>query len=113
MPELKLGLNDKAFFEAQGRTTRSRAIEFDDMKFHTCVRLSKFENERVISFIPPGKYNFNTIFFKIYKSKVVCNFFILYILLSYRRRFRINILQIRCESEAPFFCGCNYRETFF
>lgn len=23
------------------------------MKFHTCVRLSKFENERVISFIPP------------------------------------------------------------
>jgi AP-1 complex subunit mu len=53
MPELKLGLNDKAFFEAQGRTTRSRNIEFDDMKFHTCVRLSKFENERVISFIPP------------------------------------------------------------
>ena len=53
MPELKLGLNDKAFFEAQGRTTHSRAIEFDDMKFHTCVRLSKFENERIISFIPP------------------------------------------------------------
>lgn len=23
------------------------------MKFHTCVRLSKFENERIISFIPP------------------------------------------------------------
>ena len=53
MPELRLGLNDKAYFEAQGRTTRSRAIEFDDMKFHTCVRLAKFENERVITFIPP------------------------------------------------------------
>lgn len=23
------------------------------MKFHTCVRLAKFENERVITFIPP------------------------------------------------------------
>lgn len=23
------------------------------MKFHSCVRLSKFENERIISFIPP------------------------------------------------------------
>ena len=53
MPELKLGLNDKAFFEAQGRTTKSRSVEFDDIKFHQCVRLSKFENERVISFIPP------------------------------------------------------------
>lgn len=53
MPELRLGLNDKAYFEAQGRTTRSRAIEFDDMKFHTCVRLAKFENDRVITFIPP------------------------------------------------------------
>lgn len=68
MPELKLGVNDKAFFEAQGRTTRSRAITFDDMKFHTCVRLSKFENERVISFIPPGNIiKFNYILIK-------CNF---------------------------------------
>lgn len=23
------------------------------MKFHTCVRLAKFENDRVITFIPP------------------------------------------------------------
>lgn len=28
-------------------------MEFDDIKFHQCVRLSKFESERVISFIPP------------------------------------------------------------
>lgn len=34
MPDLKLGLNDKAYFEAQNRTTRSRTISFDDMKFH-------------------------------------------------------------------------------
>jgi len=30
-----------------------RTVEFQDMKFHSCVKLSKFENERIISFIPP------------------------------------------------------------
>ena len=34
MPDLKLGLNDKAYFEANNRTTKSRTISFDDMKFH-------------------------------------------------------------------------------
>jgi len=53
MPELKLGLNDKALFEATGRTTKGRAVELDDIKFHQCVRLTRFENERTISFIPP------------------------------------------------------------
>eukprot|EP00330_Aristerostoma_sp_ATCC50986_P005477 CAMPEP_0114584350 /NCGR_PEP_ID=MMETSP0125-20121206/8058_1 /TAXON_ID=485358 ORGANISM="Aristerostoma sp., Strain ATCC 50986" /NCGR_SAMPLE_ID=MMETSP0125 /ASSEMBLY_ACC=CAM_ASM_000245 /LENGTH=433 /DNA_ID=CAMNT_0001778669 /DNA_START=43 /DNA_END=1344 /DNA_ORIENTATION=+ len=53
MPELKLGLNDKQLFEATGRTTRGRAVELDDIKFHQCVRLTRFENERTISFIPP------------------------------------------------------------
>ena len=32
-----------------------KAVEFQDIKFHQCVRLSKFENQRVISFIPPDK----------------------------------------------------------
>jgi len=53
MPELKLGLNDKALFEATGRSSRGRAVELDDIKFHQCVRLTKFENERTISFVPP------------------------------------------------------------
>ena len=53
MPDCKLGLNDKAYFEAIGRTTNTRTINFEDMKFHQCVRLSKFENERLITFIPP------------------------------------------------------------
>jgi AP-1 complex subunit mu len=26
MPDLKLGLNDKAYYEAQGRTSKSKAI---------------------------------------------------------------------------------------
>lgn len=53
MPECKLGLNDRLQFEAQGKTSRIKTIDLDDVKFHQCVRLSKFENERVISFIPP------------------------------------------------------------
>jgi AP-1 complex subunit mu len=53
MPELKLGLNDKTLFEISGRTTRSKLVDLDDIKFHQCVRLAKFENERVITFIPP------------------------------------------------------------
>lgn len=78
MPELKLGLNDKLMFEATGRghtqpnmdthitfihihilipigrsTSRIKAVELEDIKFHQCVRLARFENDRTISFIPP------------------------------------------------------------
>ncbi|KIY66343.1 clathrin adaptor mu subunit [Cylindrobasidium torrendii FP15055 ss-10] len=53
MPELRLGLNDKVMFESTGRTARGKAIEMEDVKFHQCVRLSRFENDRTISFIPP------------------------------------------------------------
>lgn len=52
MPELRLGLNDKVLFENTGRT-RSKAVELEDVKFHQCVRLSRFENDRTISFVPP------------------------------------------------------------
>ncbi|KAK4358261.1 hypothetical protein RND71_023871 [Anisodus tanguticus] len=53
MPECKLGLNDRMLLEAQGRTTKGKAIDLDDIKFHQCVRLARFENDRTISFIPP------------------------------------------------------------
>ncbi|KAG1049461.1 hypothetical protein G6F46_008075 [Rhizopus delemar] len=54
MPELRLGLNDKVMFEATGRgASATKAIEMEDVKFHQCVRLSRFENDRTISFIPP------------------------------------------------------------
>jgi AP-1 complex subunit mu len=54
MPELKLGLNDKVMFEVTGRNySRGKAIEMEDIKFHQCVRLARFENDRTISFIPP------------------------------------------------------------
>ncbi|ORY08424.1 clathrin adaptor, mu subunit [Basidiobolus meristosporus CBS 931.73] len=54
MPELRLGLNDKILFENIGRNVgKGKAIEMEDVKFHQCVRLSRFENDRTISFIPP------------------------------------------------------------
>mmetsp|Transcript_20203 Transcript_20203/g.48209 ORF Transcript_20203/g.48209 Transcript_20203/m.48209 type:complete len:424 (+) Transcript_20203:229-1500(+) len=54
MPELKLGLNDKLLFESSGRTAaKGKAVEMEDIKFHQCVRLARFENDRTISFIPP------------------------------------------------------------
>uniref|UniRef100_A0A1I8EKV6 AP-47 protein n=1 Tax=Wuchereria bancrofti TaxID=6293 RepID=A0A1I8EKV6_WUCBA len=52
MPELRLGLNDKVLFESSGRG-KNRSVELEDVKFHQCVRLSRFENDRTISFIPP------------------------------------------------------------
>lgn len=57
MPNLKLGLNDRLQFEASlakgGPERRGKAIDLEDIKFHQCVRLAKFENDRTISFIPP------------------------------------------------------------
>jgi len=53
MPELRLGLNDKLLFEATGRSSKGKAVEMEDVKFHQCVRLSRFDTDRTISFIPP------------------------------------------------------------
>lgn len=63
MPELKLGLNDKLMFEATGRANqaKSKSVELEDIKFHQCVRLARFENDRTISFIPPdGEFDLLT-----------------------------------------------------
>ena len=32
---------------------KNKAVELEDVKFNQCVRLSRFENDRTISFIPP------------------------------------------------------------
>jgi len=64
MPECKFGINDKIVMDSKGRSTTdandpSRAtsgktsIAIDDCQFHQCVKLSKFETEHSISFIPP------------------------------------------------------------
>lgn len=55
MPELKLGLNDKLLMESRGQAqaAKTKSVEMEDIRFHQCVRLSRFENDRTISFIPP------------------------------------------------------------
>lgn len=72
MPECKFGINDKITMESKGKQTQSAALDdpsrpstttnkssiaIDDCQFHQCVKLSKFESEHAISFIPPdGEY---------------------------------------------------------
>jgi AP-1 complex subunit mu len=66
MPELRIGLNDKILFDQndqqQHQTDVSRRVfELEDIKFHPCVRLSQFERDRSITFIPPdGEFNLMT-----------------------------------------------------
>uniref|UniRef100_A0A8B9R564 Adaptor related protein complex 1 subunit mu 2 n=1 Tax=Anas platyrhynchos TaxID=8839 RepID=A0A8B9R564_ANAPL len=52
MPELRLGLNDRVLFELTGRG-KNKSVELEDVKFHQCVRLSRFDSDRTISFVPP------------------------------------------------------------
>ena len=40
-------------FSPRLSAARGKAIEMEDVKFHQCVRLARFENDRTISFIPP------------------------------------------------------------
>lgn len=71
MPDLKLGLNDKGIFTTNDQEDspepvvsskkKNSNIELEDLKFHQCVRLSKFENEKIITFIPPdGEFDLMT-----------------------------------------------------
>uniref|UniRef100_A0A8C2XIL7 AP-1 complex subunit mu-2 n=1 Tax=Cyclopterus lumpus TaxID=8103 RepID=A0A8C2XIL7_CYCLU len=52
MPELRLGLNDRVLFALTGRD-KGKTVVMEDVKFHQCVRLSRFDIDRTISFIPP------------------------------------------------------------
>ena len=50
--EQEIFLIFQVLFESTGRG-KSKSVELEDVKFHQCVRLSRFENDRTISFIPP------------------------------------------------------------
>ena len=54
MPDLKLGLNDRLSSGTTGPTA-SRLVDLEDIKFHQCVRLTRFESDHTISFIPPDE----------------------------------------------------------
>lgn len=66
MPELQLGINEKfiqsglnsirgltADPESSSLPQSKQSIEVEDVKFHQCVDLPKFESSKVITFIPP------------------------------------------------------------
>lgn len=53
MPECKFGMNDKLVLANDQRKGSEKGIALDDVRFHQCVRLSKFDLERTITFIPP------------------------------------------------------------
>lgn len=70
MPECKFGINDKLTIDSKGgnknvsdsvagvitsttTTSGKSSIAIDDIQFHQCVKLSKFESDHSISFIPP------------------------------------------------------------
>lgn len=63
MPELRLGLNDRALLDAvnkeraqrpgSAKPVSFRPVDLEDVRFHQCVRLARFDADRTISFIPP------------------------------------------------------------
>lgn len=71
MPECKFGINDRITMESKVKnhttlgdsvtssainstsSTSKQSIAIDDCQFHQCVKLTKFESEHAISFIPP------------------------------------------------------------
>jgi len=61
MPECKFGLNDKLYMDQESnkrgaagqRRRHVTGIAIDDITFHRCVRLGKFDADRTISFVPP------------------------------------------------------------
>merc|ERR1719195_97474 len=55
-------MNDKLIMSANDRARSSdKGIALDDYRFHQCVRLSKFDTDREITFIPPdGEFELMT-----------------------------------------------------
>ena len=45
-------------FYITGASRNRKSVEMEDVRFHQCVRLARFENDRTISFVPPdGEFN--------------------------------------------------------
>lgn len=58
-PECKFGLNDRLLLENQEATSASAtraaagSVTLEDCQFHQCVKLGRFDADRIISFVPP------------------------------------------------------------
>ena len=96
MPECKFGMNDKLVMNKAGGGTvatapaggADRGIALDDVRFHQCVRLSKFEQERAITFIPPDG-QFELMSYRITEN-IACPFKILPVVVE-RGRTKVDI----------------------
>lgn len=96
MPECKFGMNDKLVMNNANSSVNStlapvspdKGIALDDVRFHQCVRLSKFEQERAITFIPPDG-QFELMSYRI-TDNVACPFKILPVI-SERGRTKIDV----------------------
>lgn len=58
MPECKFGINDRLLVRDSSENPanaekQQKGIQIDDIKFHQCVRLGRFDRDRSITFIPP------------------------------------------------------------
>nr|PVC51930.1 clathrin-adaptor chain [Theileria orientalis] len=101
MPEVYLCLNDKLLFDmdaaekgALGQPAnysdkygaKFGTVELEDVKFHQCVELTKFNTDRTISFIPPdGEFELMT-----YRLRCrVKPLFSVYVTFSYKSNSRI------------------------
>lgn len=61
---------------------KSKSVELEDVKFHQCVRLSRFENDRTISFIPPdGEFELMSYRLNTHASTIpiMCCLFVMFI----------------------------------
>jgi AP-2 complex subunit mu-1 len=53
MPECKFGMNDRVMDASAGKKREDGTVLLDDVQFHQCVKLGRFESDRTISFVPP------------------------------------------------------------
>ena len=64
MPECKFGINDKILVDQKNRSRAAKSggdkgggnrksVEIEDITFHRCVKLTKFDADRTITFVPP------------------------------------------------------------
>ena len=76
-PICKFGMNDKLQITQSKSSSSTKGISIEDLRFHQCVRLSDFNKDRTITFIPPDG-DFDLMTFRVTENiiipfKVYCN----------------------------------------
>lgn len=66
-PEIVVGLNETFLFDVTNKQQQNQidvsrnVFELEDIKFHPCVKMSQYEKDKTIAFIPPdGEFNLMT-----------------------------------------------------